>query len=148
MHSIFVCREMQRRFHSALDSLFMAPAALPIREVISASMEPSADTIEPRYVNEGTNSTSSPSMFIGMVVAEDGEIIMALVLVQLIDIPTLAASLLKMRNTDDKSSEEGENSAMSSAWSLSVIRQLSRSMPSEGPLAAVFSWHIRLSMTQ
>ena len=40
---------------------------------------------------------------------------MALVLVQLIDIPTLAASLLKMRNTDDKSSEEGDNSAMSSA---------------------------------
>ena len=76
----------------------MAPAALPIREVISASMEPSAETIEPRYVNEGTNSTnstSSPSMFIGVVIAEDGEIIMALVLVQLINIPTLAASLLK-----------------------------------------------------
>ena len=91
----------------------MAPAALPIREVISASMEPSAETIEPRYVNEGTNSTSSPSMFIG--IAEDGEIIMALVLVQLIDITTLAASLLKMRNTDDMSSEKGENSAMSSA---------------------------------
>ena len=33
---------------------------------------------------------------------------MALVLVQLVDIPTLAA-LLNMRNTDDKSSEEGEN---------------------------------------
>ena len=47
----FVCLEMQRRFHSALESLFMAPAALPIREVISASMEPSAETIEPRYVN-------------------------------------------------------------------------------------------------
>ena len=108
----FVCREMQRRFHSALESLFMAPAALPIREVISASMEPSAEMIEPRYVNEGT---SSPSMFIGVVIAEEGEIIMALVLVQLIDIPTLAASLLKMRNTDDRSSEEGENSAMSSA---------------------------------
>ena len=111
----FVCREMQRRFHSALESLFMALAALPIREVISASMEPSAEMIEPRYVNEGTNSTSSPSMFIGVVIAEEGEIIMALVLVQLIDIPTLAASLLKMRSTDDRSSEEGENSAMSSA---------------------------------
>ena len=111
----FVCREMQRRFHSALESLFMAPAALPIREVISASMEPSAEMIEPMYVNEGTNSTSSPSMFIGVVIAEEGEIIMALVLVQLIDIPTLAASLLKMRSTDDRSSEEGENSAMSSA---------------------------------
>ena len=48
----FVCREMQRRFHSALESLFMAPAALPIREVISSSIEPSAETIEPRYVNE------------------------------------------------------------------------------------------------
>ena len=111
----FVCREMQRRFHSALESLFMAPAALPIRKVISASMEPSAEMIEPRYVNEGTNSTSSPSMFIGVVIEEEGEIIMALVLVQLIDIPTLAASLLKMRNTDGRSSEEGENSAMSSA---------------------------------
>ena len=44
----FVCREMQRRFHSALESLFMAPAALPIQEVISASMEPSAEMIEPR----------------------------------------------------------------------------------------------------
>ena len=66
---IFVCREMQRRFHSALESLFMASAALPIREVISASVEPSAEMIEPRYVNEGTNSTSLPSMFIGMVVA-------------------------------------------------------------------------------
>ena len=111
----FVCLEMQRRFHSALESIFMAPAALPIREMISASMEPSAETIEPRYVNEGTNLTSSPSMFIGVVIAEEGEIIMALVLVQLIDIPTLAASLLKMRNTDDRSSEEGENRAMSSA---------------------------------
>ena len=50
----FVCREMQRRFHSALDSLFIAPAALPMREVISASMDPSAEMIEPRYVNEGT----------------------------------------------------------------------------------------------
>ena len=111
----FVCREMQRRFHSALESLFMAPPALPIREVISASMEPSAEMIEPRYVNEGRNLTSSPSMFIGVVIAEEGEIIMALVLVQLIDIPTLAAALLKMRNTDDRSSEVGENSAMSSA---------------------------------
>ena len=109
----FVCREMQRRFHSALESLFMAPAALPIQEVISASMEPPAEMIELRYVNEGTNSTSSPSMFIGVVIAEEGEIIMALA--QLIDIPTLAASLLKMGNTDDRSSEEGENSAMSSA---------------------------------
>ena len=75
----FVCLEMQRRFHSALESLSMAPAALPIREVISASMEPSAETIEPRYVNEGTNSTSSPQMFIGVIIAEEGEIIMALV---------------------------------------------------------------------
>ena len=111
----FVCREMQRRFHSALDSLFIAPAALPMREVISASMDPSAEMIEPRYVNEGTNSTSSPSMFIGMVIAEEGEIIMALVFVQLIDIPTLDASLLNMRKTNDRSSEEGDNSAMSSA---------------------------------
>ena len=55
-------------------------------------MEQSAETIEPRYVNERTNSTSSPSMFIGVVIADEGEIIMALVLVQLIDIPTLAAS--------------------------------------------------------
>ena len=51
----------------------MAPAALQIREVISASMEPSAETIEPRYANEGTNS---PLMFIGMVIAEYGKIIM------------------------------------------------------------------------
>ena len=106
---------MQRRFHSALDSLFIAPAALPMREVISASMDPSAEMIEPRYVNEGTNSTSSPSMFIGVVIAEEGEIIMALVFVQLIDIPTLDASLLNMRKTNYRSSEEGENSAMSSA---------------------------------
>ena len=56
-------------------SLFIAPAALPMREVISASMDPSAEMIEPRYVNEGTNSTSSPSMFIGVVIAEEGEII-------------------------------------------------------------------------
>ena len=88
-HGTFL--SLQRRFHSALESLFMAPAALPIREVISASMEPSAETIEPRYVNEGMNSTSSSSMFIEVVIAEDGEIIMALVLVQLIDIPSLAA---------------------------------------------------------
>ena len=65
-----------------------------MREVMSASMEPSAEMIEPRYVNEGTNSTSSPSMFIGVVIAEEGEIIMALVFVQLIGIPTLDASLL------------------------------------------------------
>ena len=93
----------------------MAPAALPIREVIFASMEPSAEMIEPRYVNEGTNSTSSPSMFNGVVIAEEGETIMALVLVQLVDIATVVASLLKMRNTDYMSSEEGENSTMSSA---------------------------------
>ena len=61
----FVCREMQRRFHSALESLFRPPAALPMREVISAEMAASAEKIEPiYYVNEGTNSTSSPSMFI------------------------------------------------------------------------------------
>ena len=42
---IFFCWEMQRRFHSALESLFMVPVALPIREVISASMEPSSETI-------------------------------------------------------------------------------------------------------
>ena len=78
-------------------------------------METSAEMIEPRYVNEGTNAMSSPSMFIGVVVAEEGEIIMALFFVQLMDIPTLAASLLNMRNTNDRSSEEGENSAMSSA---------------------------------
>ena len=97
---------MQRRFHSALDSLFIAPAALPMREVISASVEPSAEMIEPRYMNEGTNSTSSPSMFIGVVIAEEGEIIMALVFVQLIDIPTLDASWIKMRNTYGRCSEE------------------------------------------
>ena len=73
---------MQRRFHSALDSLFIAPAALPMREVISASMEPSAKKIEPMYENEGMNSTSSLSMFIGVVIAEEGEISMALVFVQ------------------------------------------------------------------
>ena len=89
---------MQRRFHSALYSLFIAPAALP--------MGPSAEMIEPRYVNEGTNSTSSPSMFIGVVIAEEGDIIMAVVFVQLIDIPTLDASLLNMRKTNDRSSEE------------------------------------------
>ena len=71
-----------------------------MREVISASKEPSAEMTEPRYVNEGKNSTSSPSMFIGVLIAEEGEIIMALVFVQLIDIPTLDASLLKMRNTN------------------------------------------------
>ena len=54
-----VCRDMQRRFHRASDSIFVAPSALPIREVISASMEPSAEMIEPRYVNEDTNSTSA-----------------------------------------------------------------------------------------
>ena len=86
-----------------------------MREVISASKEPSAEMTEPRYVNEDKNSTSSPSMFIGMVIAEEGEIIVALGFVQLIDIPTLDASLLKMRNTNYRSSEEGENSAMSSA---------------------------------
>ena len=48
-------------------------------------------------MNEGTNSTSSLSMFIGVVIAEEGEIIMALVFVQLIDIPTLDASLLILR---------------------------------------------------
>ena len=39
--------------------------------------------IKPRYVNEGrpTNLMSSPSMFIGVVIAEEGEIIMDLVLV-------------------------------------------------------------------
>ena len=37
---------------------------------------------------------------------------MALVLVQLIDIPTLAASTLRMRDTEDSYSEEGENSVM------------------------------------
>ena len=67
---------------------------------------------------------------------------MTFVLVLLIDIPTVAASLFKMRDTDGRSSEEGEDSAVSSAYSMSVRRQLSRSLPSEGP-AAVFSWHSR-----
>ena len=43
----FVCRGMQRRFHSALESICIALAALPIREVIYASMEPSAEMLEP-----------------------------------------------------------------------------------------------------
>ena len=40
---------------------------------------------------------------------------MTFVLVLLIDIPTVAASLFKMRDTDGRSSEEGEDSAVSSA---------------------------------
>ena len=78
-----VCRDMQRRFHRASESLFVAPSALPMREVISASMEPSAEMIEPIYVNEDT---------IRLVL----EINMALVLVRLIHIPTLIASLLRV----------------------------------------------------
>ena len=62
-----ICREIQRRFHSALDSIFITPAALPMREAISASMDPSAEMIEPMYVDESTKSTSSPPMFIGVV---------------------------------------------------------------------------------
>ena len=123
----------------------MAPTASPIREVISAPMEQSAEKIERRFVSEDTHSTSSSYMFIVVVIAE-WEIIMALCLVQLIDMPTLDACLLRMRNTEHMSSEDGENSAMSSALSMSVRRQLLRSMPSEGP-AAVFSCHIRWSMT-
>ena len=53
-------------------------------------------------------------MFIGVLIAEQGQIIMALVLVHLIDIPTLVASLLMMRNIEHRSSEKGEDSAMSS----------------------------------
>ena len=74
------CRDMQRRFHRASESIFVAPSALPIREVISAAMEPSAQTIEPRYVNEDT---------IRLVL----EINMVLVSVRLIHIPTLITSL-------------------------------------------------------
>ena len=92
---------MHRRFQRALDSLFVAPAALPSEEMI-----------EP--------------MFIEVVIAEEVEIIMALVLVQLIDIPNDIASLLCMRNTDDMSSKEGVNTAMSSAESISVRSQSSR----------------------
>ena len=77
----------------------MAPAALPIWEVVSASMEPSAEMMEPRYVNEGTNLTCSPSMFIGVVITEEGEILVALALVQLIEIPTLAAKLKRSGET-------------------------------------------------
>ena len=55
-------------------------------------------------MNEGTNSTSSPSMFIKVVIAKEGEIIMALVLVELIDIPSLGASLLRMRSIEYRSS--------------------------------------------
>ena len=94
------CREMQLHFHRALESLFLAPAALQIREVISASIEQSAEMIEPKYVNGEPNSISSPSMFIGVVISEEGEIITALVLVQLIDIPTLVAFLLRIRSTE------------------------------------------------
>ena len=82
---------------------------------ITEEVEPSAEIIQPIYVNEYTNSTSPPSMLIGVVTAEEGDIIMALFLVQLIDIPTVAASVLRMFNTDDRSSEEWENSAISSA---------------------------------
>ena len=42
-----VCREMQHCFHSALESLFVSHAALLIREVVYASMEPSAEMIGP-----------------------------------------------------------------------------------------------------
>ena len=89
----------------------MAPATLPIREVISASMEPSAEMIEPSYVNEGTNLTSSPSMFIRSCNfrRRGDHHDEAMVLVQLIDIPLRCVipmtGLQKM----------GANSAMSSA---------------------------------
>ena len=65
---------------------------------------------------------------IEVAIAEEVEIIMALVLAQLIDIPNVIASLPWMRNTDARSSEEGENTAMSSAESISARSQLSRSM--------------------
>ena len=58
----------------------------------------------------------------GVVLAEEGEITMALVLVQLIDIPTLDDYLLRrMFNAVDRSSEEGDNSAMSSAFKHSLL---------------------------
>ena len=106
----FVSRETQRRFHSAMESLFMAPATLPIREVISASMEPSAEMIEPSYVNEGTNSTSSPSMFIRSCnFRRRGDH-------HGIGFSPADRHPVKMRNTDDRSSEKrGANSAISSA---------------------------------
>ena len=48
-----------------------------------------------------------------MVIAEKGEIIIDLMLFQLIDIPTLVASLLRMRlrstGTEHRSSAYGEN---------------------------------------
>ena len=98
-----------------MQGLFQAPAALPIWEVVSPSIEPSAGTIELICVNDDTKLTSSPRMFIGVVIAEEGEIIMTVVLVQLIGIPTLVASLLRMRSTEHRYSEEVENSAMALA---------------------------------
>ena len=110
----FVCVEMQRRVHNALESLFLAPAALPIREVISVSMEPSVEMIEPICVNEGTQFAVNVHSS-GSCRRRGDHHAMALVLVQLIDIPPFAASLLRMLSTANRSSEEGENSAMSSA---------------------------------
>ena len=69
--SNLVCREMKWRFHSALPIREVISASMePSAKMISASMEPSANMIEPSYVNEDTNSTSS--MLIGVVIAEKG----------------------------------------------------------------------------
>ena len=68
--------------------IFMAPAALPILEETSGSMEPLEKTIELRKVNEDTNLATSSSVFTDKIV-EEWEITMTLVFVQLIDIPTL-----------------------------------------------------------
>ena len=69
--SNLVCREMQWRFDSALPIREVISAPMePSAKMISASMEPSANMIEPSYVNEDTHTTSS--MLIGVVIAEKG----------------------------------------------------------------------------
>ena len=49
-----------------------------------------------------------------VVTAEENEIIVAFVVVQLIDIPSLVSYLLEMRIKERRSSEEGKHSVISS----------------------------------
>ena len=66
-------------------------------------------------MTEYTNSIRSAPMSIEAVVtAEENEIIVAFVVVQLIDIPSLVSYLLEMRIKERRSSEEGKNSVISS----------------------------------
>ena len=80
---ILVCMLMRCLRNSGFDRLYMAEAALAMRDVTSREDETSLVIKDPRYVKESTNTTSVLHIFKGIWLLGLGVMAMSLVFGQL-----------------------------------------------------------------